>query len=1063
MPDETKVQLAQPVRKRLFIGGLHQDVTADDLQQRFGRFGSVTSVDVRTKRDSQGQIVNVFAHMDINISETNFKKCSSIYNDTKWKGHTMKVQVAKEDFLTKLANERKEAKENPEPIRTKTRKQTEQDAAKERLEENMTKAGVEDFLMKKAVPGTPIPGETNWIVGKFGRVLPIMHMQRKDKRSQMTHDPSKYVHYVRKFKDDAKTDQLITDRPVEDLTWQLPEEVSDIDRKRMGVFPEYAHKKKIKRENQGILFKNESSQKKQVLLWSQDGNQSSREKSKSSDGDFEIVRRNGNIDGRRTDLVQLKPYRAQIEANVKSNQSTQVESNQQGHRDVQDLLEQYNLDSDEDSCGSADTDEICNFAKKSSEPEIKEREILTNWAEDYYSKEKTAAMSGDTSEFDGFRKEESVTGRRTQSLNSSGVAEKNGRIESKPDDKTNSVLPSNDREANVPARGRIPVQIADDSDDTDSDGSEREFEEGVRVEENDEDIDENGDETDDEEYESNNDADVNEEHSDGDDEDDEEDDDDDEEDDDDENSEEDEIENSEAEDNLKETTTHSHVQYNAKDTRNLEDKFVSHQEKEHTVNSRTETTVEENVKKENNSDSYSSSEDEGDASDNDEQSSSSSSASDSDSSNSSDASDGKGTPRRTLSVDNVDSEARKTALASPGDQTKHRQSNQIRLESVKKRQASILTQKAAIQEALKSLDSKKGTLSARTHVRFDSDDESSEADGTPKNKTATSKMNVLKRPGLFDSDEEETMDLGAEANDEDRFKIKPHFQGKAGEKLLKLQDRIGTDSRFKLGETFMEDDSEDDDVGDEDHDLKAEKQKSLSVLESIVGRYAVHSLENKTTTNFRDPSRVRYDPTSKDHTQFEIADASVSTGTSTKKKDKSRVDASIPEVSKDIFYDVKDLEFSQDKDENKPFRFFAEEELESEDEDVEGLSTLQKDIQASTALGKRQLTLDSSDSESETEEAKHDGKDDMDVTDTSDTTGNNQPTSAYRAFFFQPDDIRLKTGAEQFCRKLSLEGMNQWFEEQKAGLQGEYKKRHQRALRDSKKAAQLSSGRKPRR
>ena len=45
---------AQPSRQRLFVGGLHQEVTGSDLRERFGRFGRVPSVDLRTKRDAEG-------------------------------------------------------------------------------------------------------------------------------------------------------------------------------------------------------------------------------------------------------------------------------------------------------------------------------------------------------------------------------------------------------------------------------------------------------------------------------------------------------------------------------------------------------------------------------------------------------------------------------------------------------------------------------------------------------------------------------------------------------------------------------------------------------------------------------------------------------------------------------------------------------------------------------------------------------------------------------------------------------------------------------------------------
>eukprot|EP00061_Rhincodon_typus_P005826 g25807.t1 len=60
---------------------------------------------------------------------------------------------------------------------------------------------------------------------------------------------------------------------------------------------------------------------------------------------------------------------------------------------------------------------------------------------------------------------------------------------------------------------------------------------------------------------------------------------------------------------------------------------------------------------------------------------------------------------------------------------------------------------------------------------------------------------------LFDSEEEDNED----DSDEDysgRFKIKPQFEGKAGQKLFDLQSRFGTDERFRMDKRFLESEDE---------------------------------------------------------------------------------------------------------------------------------------------------------------------------------------------------------------------------------------------------------------
>ncbi|CAK7302587.1 Nucleolar protein 8 [Vulpes lagopus] len=154
--------------KRLFVGGLGRDVTSADLRDRFSRFGDVSEVEMITRRDDQGNPQKVFAYINIRVAEENLNKCMSILNKTKWKGGTLQIQLAKESFLHRLAQEREEAK-------AKKEKSTIGNTS------FLEKMKVVDFHMK-AVPGTEVPGHKNWVVSKFGRVLPVLHLKNQHKR-----------------------------------------------------------------------------------------------------------------------------------------------------------------------------------------------------------------------------------------------------------------------------------------------------------------------------------------------------------------------------------------------------------------------------------------------------------------------------------------------------------------------------------------------------------------------------------------------------------------------------------------------------------------------------------------------------------------------------------------------------------------------------------------------------------------------------------------------------------------------------------------------------------------
>ena len=73
-------------------------------------------------------------------------------------------------------------------------------------------------ILPKAVPGTPLPGKKNWVVGKFGRVLPVMYLRRRDRKKIAKFDPSKTTHCLKKIKPED------SDPAVSQLTWTLGSE-----------------------------------------------------------------------------------------------------------------------------------------------------------------------------------------------------------------------------------------------------------------------------------------------------------------------------------------------------------------------------------------------------------------------------------------------------------------------------------------------------------------------------------------------------------------------------------------------------------------------------------------------------------------------------------------------------------------------------------------------------------------------------------------------------------------------------------------------------------------------
>lgn len=144
---------------------------------------------------------------------------------------------------------------------------------------------------------------------------------------------------------------------------------------------------------------------------------------------------------------------------------------------------------------------------------------------------------------------------------------------------------------------------------------------------------------------------------------------------------------------------------------------------------------------------------------------------------------------------------------------------------------------------------------------FDNDNDDDAGSSLPMPKKLTqesSKSNqtseTVTKPNLFNDDED--------SDQEDfsgNFEIKEQFQGKKGEKLMKLQSRFQGDNRFKMDSKFL-DDSDNEDGDDEGNQKKTkvkvaesnpetaeddERQWQFNILEKVMGKRVQSNITKK--------------------------------------------------------------------------------------------------------------------------------------------------------------------------------------------------------------------------
>ncbi|NXO46360.1 NOL8 protein, partial [Locustella ochotensis] len=1086
----------------------------------------------------------------------------SILNKTKWKGGTLQIELAKESFLHRLAAEREEAKLQKEKPRRN---------GQVCLLESLKKTGVVDFHMR-AVPGTEVPDHKNWVVGKFGRVLPVLHLrnQQKNKTNVVKYDPSKYCHNLRKLEAD-----LAHAAPVSQLTWSLAGGDGSTARKRRGEFPG-ARKPPEKRRQPGGQALNGAAPSSACPSPAQLG-QGSKPKPREGLGLPPARRRDGKAPGRGlladqsnaggataknnasasdSDVDSEEEIRAMVKKETERQRAENVESESEQLEIVGDNFElKYsshwflsnsdamkkavkgnNKEKETVECDngydSADTDEIIAESKTpedSKQEKVKNKEIL--------AKKKSGSVNGSSQKTCSLKghieRKGKIKNSRIAALQSTAA---NSTTETRDSDSDSSCSESEKGESEIGSDYESMMQncyrldltlddlkaLATETTETSAEGSGSEQSPcQSRVADNPKDNTVNKpkfhpavkkkpicpeDVL----------ADIL-------------------------AGEDDAVEES------SKGQSNSHLKYQpfrglgslcvkelSEDSTGLKKKSVKsleleactsscgeelskNQPKKHPLCSpevsskkRHKTKKEPKVPCEQHEELSAAAssagqrlqpgsrphlqgKNKGVSSPQDQNSEHGAAAASTDqgggsSDMDSDAAGAQEHVKQQLKRPKLLSKSlkRNASKKNPECEEKQLQDNQRRLAALEERHRERELQKKLIQGALSNLD--RQPAGKHKHIVFDSDGEDeAEVDEMLKKDASLKNMHgeVTPKPSsrLFDSSEDEQ-----EETDDERFKIKPQFEGKAGEKLLQLQSRFGTDERFRMDARFLESDSEEEAEtkslkADEEDELAAEKKKNLQILGSLLNINLEQPKPNKTATSarkFKDINALRYDPTREDHAAFERKPSATEKESKAKKKKKEEKET-VPRVSEEVYYDIaadfkglfgssknkpeKTEEIPWDKEDAQDstpddhvgplpendaaqessafkFSFFGDTEEMSTKEEPYVLETI-KPVKVTWQEDPRfQDSSSEGDDEPETSETEKDQE--MQVPFVFLPLPS---TEKARVFFFSKDDERLREGPKLFCRTTELSEEKDSWEERRRSLLEECRKKHKDAKR----------------
>ncbi|XP_065100574.1 nucleolar protein 8 [Paramisgurnus dabryanus] len=1098
--------------KRLYIGGLGHTVSEKDLKDRFGKFGDVSDVEIITRKDEDGALLKKFGYVNINITDAEYKRCIGVLNKSTWKGGTLMIQQAKESFLHRLAEERQQIVEQAKTPKISPQKT---------VVETLKTAGVENFHMKAAVPGTEIPGHKDWVVSKFGRVLPVLNLKFKGKKKVFKYDPSKHCHNIKRL--EAEDDVT----PVSELTWEISGGDDEISKKRRGEFPKQKPcPKKPKQDLSALLsrytksaFENKNAVIQQNRL---DANEKQRCVKKSvcvfdnDDSEDEIRRLVAEESLKTSTFTEVDEDNLEVVGD-----DFVVRSNIVWGKAERDAVKSQLAAKDDEEYDSADTDEIliqrktlCAEKSQDVESQMKSRKANA----EPFSSSNEASDEEDDDDDDSIDSEyEAMIGncyRLDISFAELEQLAKNAEVMSDDEKKEEEEEPKEKPSVSNKSKGNNPEDIlasilGDDTPEKEKKKKKNQMSTGSlpafigtkdlfgfsssgpsepSLKRTGETLDHNST-----------------------------------------------VGAKKTKQDLKLSPNHTLTKVQPSTSANIHVDKVSDSSSSSDDSSSEESEITEDEDGKDNQDDVISSKttsvktnhltksnhpvsrtDEKKTVDAVKQvpkktnpPSSSSSSSSSEDSETGDEDDTSRTQLKAISK-KVDSHPTVLHPTVP-DAQKQLQDNQKRLAALEQRQKETEQQKKLIQGALSNVDN----ANRAKHIVFDSDEES---DDTPDVQTASQKHKLFegdsesdpedlettkedlkeksnKKPAgskLFDSSDDEDED---DDDESDRFQIKPQFEGKAGQKLMQLQSRFGTDSRFQMDSRFLESDNEKEDedgpspaMHTED-ELHEEKKKTLDILQSVL-KTSIKAREPVKTKMFKDVSALHYDPTREEHAVFEGNTKQPAVKESKAARRKKREEAEkLPEVSKEIYFDVSaDLKnvFGTSKDDQDEAETETEKvSWDKEDEDPEDETTQGDTFTELSFTSNAQTCEDASggfkfsffgddapsQSTSKTDEYKvetlkeakfswqvdprfqdsssdEEGVDEVEQDQLTSSKTTEEPTPLKKAFFFfHQDDERLKDGPGMFCRSVALIEQREAWEETRQSLKAECRKKHRDAKR----------------
>ncbi|KAF9649970.1 hypothetical protein BDM02DRAFT_3179499 [Thelephora ganbajun] len=148
------------VKKRLHIAGLTPAVSASDLSQRLGTFGTVIAVDGVGALDGLGR-PRPFAYVTIEAKNPQLARCMNLLSGTTWKGAKLRIGEAKPDFRERI---KRENEEPPDDRPTKKR----------RLPRGVQGIHASDMSLVTPENASSRPG---WRVTPMGRVVRPIRMR----------------------------------------------------------------------------------------------------------------------------------------------------------------------------------------------------------------------------------------------------------------------------------------------------------------------------------------------------------------------------------------------------------------------------------------------------------------------------------------------------------------------------------------------------------------------------------------------------------------------------------------------------------------------------------------------------------------------------------------------------------------------------------------------------------------------------------------------------------------------------------------------------------------------